>query len=483
LYKDPHLIESDWADDIQYLELAVLLLLEYSASPSTCFWRPWLESLPRHVGNAVTLPLFEIAHRLGDENHPFYSTLSERTRGYQAFLHDLCDRHPLIRPLLADVAKRRFGGDLQQARAAFLWAVSMVDSRSFRGRVAASVSASATSSSASNSDLDQVDGEHAFQMDHIGVDSRTQYMAPFFDLLNHGLGSAQNVTMYFFPPPVAPFVNSERLARRYLNCLAEAGVDISHFGVISSKISNQSNVPVDDHGESPHLSPLDSFRMLRADRDIAEGEELLIDYTSNMSGGTASSSSSSSSSSSTTDSVNEDEIDADLLFGFGFAPKRERESAAKIEARAGMLPQKYLQAAASLSVSSSLDPPIASSSSGNEDSQQSIISVESFESRSIDEGDLTRTSNSVVNPLQALRISVASSSSAPSSPPPNTAASPTTLSSPSSMSSRASRDRRQQVEAAALMGSNLRYTPARSKRHAEIVKSIKKIRAGEATES
>ena len=263
IYDAMDLKENILADDLQYIELAILLLFEINEVNSK--WKFMFEMWPNRVTNAATLQPHEIEKILG-KNHPKMREMVNACQQYQFFLHTVC-KHPLIQPVLKQIAKLYYNEDMDVARAMFFWAVSIVDSRSFRGSII-----DTTNTLAINSDV--------AHPSVIGMSSQTQYLFPFFELLNHpSEGSVGNVVIKYLEPPSKDGIVMEE----WIPKLKSAGVP-KDFIVTKQGLR------------------LVGFRALVATRDIAEGEELTYPYIS-------------------MESSIEDQ-DYDLLYGFGFIVKR-----------------------------------------------------------------------------------------------------------------------------------------------------------------
>jgi hypothetical protein len=343
LYDDADLRNSDWAQDVQarcchcfipppdssshclimqFLELSLLLLLE-SCYP-TSVWAPWIRSLPQSVQNAATIPLHEIeaqirssfakqAQLTTEEEEQLSKTITDTVDSvadYQAFLNQLCQSHPVVRHVLNSVAKQRCGGDSAQAKALFLWAVSLVTSRSFRGRLLTSSSSAA----------DQPLGDEVQSHSDVGTHKRTQFLAPFCDMLNHpDGGDSANTSIYVLTPPsVEDFQANNSAVRRYLHALSQAGVDLTRYGLGS------------EPGQS--VDPLEAFRCLRAECDIQPNQELFFQY------GPAADPAASF--------EEQLSIRSQMLYDYGFIPASKPKDDA--ESLGGVVSQKYLRAASAL---------------------------------------------------------------------------------------------------------------------------------------
>jgi hypothetical protein len=130
------------------LQLAVLLVLEY-VNPNSA-WRSWLDVLPSPTGpllyNAPNLTP-PVARRMlaqaainggtplrGAELRAVIHDVDERLCGYKEWMmEEMVDRHPVIKTMIARLAKARFNGKIDPAIDLFFWALSMVDSRANDG--------------------------------------------------------------------------------------------------------------------------------------------------------------------------------------------------------------------------------------------------------------------------------------------------------------------------------------------------------------
>jgi hypothetical protein len=297
LYTDANLREAvDWTEDVQYLELALLLLSEVASGPQSAWW-PWLDTLPHRVDNGAVCTAADVHHLLGAQ-HSRRADVTTQIREYQAFLTHLCDSHPLVRSVVDRVAMQRCHGDRARARALFMWAVSMVDSRSFRGRLSVPRDTVHPVSTA-------IGASAALSLTDLGLDMRTQFLCPFFDLINHPDGTLQQNTMtYYMPPP--PLSRTDVIAH-YVASLLQAGVPSTVFGLPAgtSTVKDMAPTALQDVLRDRVL-PV--YRTLRAEVDIPAGDELLFAYPTNMDA-----------------DADDADVDAACVFGFGFRPRRADE--------------------------------------------------------------------------------------------------------------------------------------------------------------
>lgn len=468
LYADAQLGAHDWADDVQYLELALLLLLEYAAGERSP-WHAWLRALPHTIGNAATLPLHEIEQAL--RGNPDASLLPlaeeraaskviaatiERVATYQQFLAHLCDTHPVVRRILDTVATQHGHSDAQ-ARALFLWCVSIVDSRSFRGRLVATAEGAASASKSSNPH----DDDASITVAQIGTDARTLFLAPFFDMVNHASGGDANASIYFFaPPPLADVdaTHTDSVAataplRRYLHALSEAGVDLRAYGIgaDSEGAASVSAAP----------RPLEVYRVLRAERDMAAGDEVFIEYD-------AAPEAPESDTDASTDASVDWQFRADMLFGFGFVPRAgegmDAESAAAARELESMgVGAKYMRAAgALLDLQQQQQQQHASSSSRRASSALPLVRTESFDADA-DEDDANPQFIGGA-PLRRVPLSPSSLSTSSSSSSAAAAAAHQQHHTLTQSERLLSPQRRRQVRIAAALGANVAFTSAQDRR-------------------
>eukprot|EP00455_Lapot_gusevi_P020228 TRINITY_DN2149_c0_g1_i2.p1 TRINITY_DN2149_c0_g1~~TRINITY_DN2149_c0_g1_i2.p1 ORF type:complete len:453 (-),score=94.58 TRINITY_DN2149_c0_g1_i2:13-1296(-) len=280
LFLDGKLAAQPLADDILYLELAILLMMEY-VDPAS-LWRPWIRALPPRTANAAVLLNHEIRDGLG-ERHPRLSEMVERVTEYQNFLHNLCDKNLILGHFLKEAADKACQGNLQEARAIFMWAVSMTDSRSVRGRALVK-----KAPPSKEGELEVV---------------ASQYVVPLFDFVNHpDPGVPANVTTQFLAPPPSSLTNE---LREWVTSLHQAGVSFAQM----------------------RARP-EPYRVLQAVSDIQAGQELFYSYaTSSEAGETSEAGQASGTEGWSADGTD----DLSMLFGFGFVPSKIAREMQKVE--------------------------------------------------------------------------------------------------------------------------------------------------------
>ena len=176
------------------------------------------------------------------------------TLGYQKFINKLVNSS-ILTPLFELIAKMYYKNDMTQLRAMFIWAISIVDSRSFRSKL----------------------------NPNSKTDNETQYLMPYFDLLNHAEDNDSNVYTSILSSPKN---NKNRVEIvKYFSILKSVGFEPTYL--------------MDDFGGFK----FEPFQILFSSRDIKKGEELVTSYSLNW------------------DITSSDEFEYDMLFGFGFLPK------------------------------------------------------------------------------------------------------------------------------------------------------------------